>query len=358
MLHSLTVRNFRCIEYAELAFQPGLNLVAGANASGKTTLLEAIFFLGRARSFRTNRLEPLIRHQADELQVYGRVGEAASPLGIRRGRRHSEMRYAGQPVTSLAALAQAFPVQVLDPTVHGLLEEGPKQRRRFLDWGVFHVEQGFQSVWQRYNRALRQRNVLLRQEAAPEDFPPWEQELAETGSAIDRYRRAYLERLVPALLPVTTRLLALEAPIQLEYLPGWPEAEPLEAALARSREQDRSQGATRPGPHRADFTIKINNIRAQDMVSRGQQKVLAGALVLTQSRLYRERTGESAVLLADDLPAELDGAHLERFLELAGDGSSQLFLTAIRPDAVPESMRRDAAWFHVEQGAFRTAELV
>lgn len=352
MLNSLEIEHFRCIEHAALDFAPDVNLIFGDNASGKTSLLEAIFFLGRARSFRTPRIEPLIQDEADALQVTGTLGTGGQHLGIRRGRRSSEIRLGGATVRSLAELAQAFPVQALDPTVHGLLEDGPRHRRRFLDWGVFHVEQGFQAVWQRYNRALRQRNILLRQDAPRREFIPWEQELTESGGVLDGHRRAYLAQLSEALQPVAVTLLAIDQPVTLEYLGGWPDALTLAEALEAGWSQDMEQGATRSGPHRAEFVIRIGGRRVRERISRGQQKVLAGALVLTQMRLFRAATGLAAVLLADDLPAELDTGHLARFLELAGDGSSQLFMTSIRPESVPASLTDTGRVFHVEQGAF------
>lgn len=352
MLQSLTIHNFRCIEHAELAFAPDTNLIIGPNASGKTSLLEAIFFLGRARSFRTARLGPLIRDGTHELTVTGQVrhGQRVVPVGLRRGRRGAEMRLGGQPLRGLADLTENFPVQILDPTVHGLLDGGPRERRKFLDWGVFHVEQSFHGQWQRYSRGLKQRNVVLRSDGTRADALPWERELAEAGEAIDRQRRAYLKAIGPGLEAAAGQLLGTEEPVAAEYEPGWPAGERLADALARSWERDRSAGSTQVGPHRGDLAIRLGPHRVQDRVSRGQQKVLAGALVLTQLSEYRRRTGRAAALLADDLAAELDPAFLGRFLDLAQSGGSQLFITAIRPENLPESLISGARVFHVEHG--------
>ncbi|MEX0899213.1 MAG: DNA replication/repair protein RecF [Gammaproteobacteria bacterium] len=358
MLRSLTIQDFRCIERAELDFAPDLNLIVGPNASGKTTLLEAIFFLGRARSFRTARIGPLIRDEAHELVVSGQVsqGGRAVPIGLRRGRRGGEMRLATQPLRSLADLTEAFPVQVLDPTVHGLLDGGPRERRRFLDWGVFHVEQGFHGVWQRYSRALRQRNSALRAQADRSAVAVWERELLEAGSLIDAHRRRYLDALKPGLQQTATALLETDEAVELEYYPGWGREVDFEEALAKSGPRDRQSGATQVGPHRADLLIHLGSHRAQERVSRGQQKVLAGALVLSQLAEYHRRTGRAAALLADDVSAELDPAHLLRFLNLARAGASQLFITAIRPESLPAEVLESARMFHVEQGHVKTPE--
>ncbi len=356
MLTSLTIENFRCIEHAELEFAPGVNVISGANASGKTSLLEAIFFLGRARSFRTARIGPLIREGEAALMTAGTVdaGGRTRPLGIRRSRNQADMRVGGAVVKSLAELAQAFPVQVLDPTVHGLLDDGPRQRRRFLDWGVFHVERGFQSAWQAYSRALRQRNVLLRAGARREELDPWGRALAEAGEQMDQHRRAYMARLGPVFRAAASPLVG-GLDVSVSYRPGWPDGEPLSQALERSLHSDKKTGYTRVGPHRADLTVQIGEHDAQDRVSRGQQKVLAGALVITQLSEYHRVTGRSATLLADDLAAELDPDYLARFVDLVRAAAGQLFVTAIQPQSLPSEWLDGARQFHVEHGVVTSA---
>ena len=160
-LLAVQVEDLRCLHEADLRLDPKFTLITGPNAAGKTSLLEAIFFLGRGRSFRTRHVERLIRTGADGLTLIGHLAAAVRPLivGIRANRDRTEARVGGQPVVSFADLAAAFPVQVIDPNLHKLIEEGPAGRRRAMDWGVFHVEHSFAADWQRYQRALKQRNV-------------------------------------------------------------------------------------------------------------------------------------------------------------------------------------------------------
>lgn len=358
MLNSVTIQDFRCLVAAELDPGPELNLIFGPNAAGKTSILEALFFLGRARSFRTARIGPLIRAGESALTLNAKLadqGAGVRHLGIRRSRNAAEMRLGGAPVNSLAELAAALPVQVLDPTVHGLLDDGPRARRRFLDWGVFHVEQRFHAAWQRYGRALRQRNVLLRQEAPARDLAPWEEALAEAGTELHGYRTSYLAAISAKLRDSAANMLGIDDNVTVEYQGGWPEDSSLIEALAASRPRDYRTGTTQVGPHRADMVIRVGAFKAQDHVSRGQQKVLAGAMVLTQLQVYRAHTQRPAVLLADDLSAELDAAHLARFLALAQATGSQLFLTAIRPETLPADLIATARVFHVEHGQLRRA---
>jgi DNA replication and repair protein RecF len=168
-LDALVIEDFRCVARAELELDSRCNLISGANASGKTSLLEAIFVLGRGRSFRTARTEILIRNGAEAFTLAGKVAGAGRirPLGMRLGRDGMEARVSGRPVSGLAELATVLPAQAIDPEVHRLVEGGPQERRRFVDWGVFHVEPSFVDHWRRYQRALRQRNAALRTHQSP-----------------------------------------------------------------------------------------------------------------------------------------------------------------------------------------------
>ena len=163
-LAELRIENLRCIESAALEFSPELNLIAGENGAGKTSILEAIFLLGRGRSFRTRSTERLIRHHQPKLTVFGRTDdsppkragvEVAADGGTRA-------RIDGANALSLLELTGVLPVQAIDPEIHKLVDQGPERRRRWLDWLVFHVEPTFGLHWARYNRALKQRNAALR----------------------------------------------------------------------------------------------------------------------------------------------------------------------------------------------------
>src|SRR6185295_2580616 len=187
-LGSFHAERFRCLAAVELELDPGANVFIGPNASGKTSLLEAAFFLGRGRSFRSRRLDALIRHGQDAFVLTGRSSGGIAPvmLGVRAGRQGAEWHAGGAPAAGVAELAEQFPAQVIDPEIHKLLEEGPGRRRRFLDWGVFHVEPAFLPTWRRYHLALRQRNAALKQDRADSDLAAWEQELAASGEELVR----------------------------------------------------------------------------------------------------------------------------------------------------------------------------
>jgi len=350
-LDRLSIEDFRCIERAELALHPRCNLVSGANASGKTSLLEAMFMLGRGRSFRTARAEMLVRAGVAAFVLKGQIGSGGrgQPLGMRFSRDGMEARYAGRPVQGLAELAQILPVQAIDPEVHRLIEGGPQERRRYLDWGVFHVEPRFVELWRRYQRALRQRNAALKAGQSAAAVRAWDPELEESGQVVASYRARYLEALAPSVQAVGQRLLG--GRLELSLHQGWAADRGFAEALDASWTRDRERTLTHCGPHRADLGIRLEGHAARDRVSRGQQKLAAAALLLGQLRSDAEQGSAVAALLVDDPAAELDPTNLERLLREVVGLPAQLFVTALDPGNAALELLPAGHRFHVEHGS-------
>jgi len=350
-LERLRVENFRCVERAELEVDPRCNLISGQNGSGKTSLLEAVFFLGRGRSFRTARNEALVRSGTEAFVLTGRIVAArcSQAIGMRVGQQGIEARFAGRQVAGLAELATLFPVQAIDPEVHRLVEGGPQERRRYLDWGVFHVEPRFVEHWRRYQRALRQRNAALKSSQNARAIRAWDVELIEAGKLVNDYRVRYMESLQPAVAAAGERLLG--APIELGLNRGWSLERTLEEAIEASWLRDLERGLTHAGPHRADVSVRFGGATARDRVSRGQQKLAAAALLLGQLRCDAAQGSSLAALLVDDPAAELDAGNLGRLLDEVLDLPAQLFVTAL--DAGNPALRGlpSGQRFHVEHGS-------
>lgn len=348
-LGSFHAERFRCLADVELELDPGANLFIGPNASGKTSLLEAAFFLSRGRSFRSRRREALIAHGEESFLLTGKALGPIAPvaLGVRGSRKATEWHVGGAAAAGIADLAEQFPAQIIDPEVHKLLEEGPGRRRRYLDWGVFHVEHGFLPTWRRYHQALRQRNAALKQEASDDELAGWDQELASSGEMLARQREAYLARLVVPLACIGGALL--DAPISLLHQRGWDPEQSLILALGNDRRRDRRYKATQLGPHRGDVVVQVAGRAAKDHVSRGQQKLVAAGLMLAQLQIQeQEKPGRSALLL-DDPAAELDGENLARLMALVRAVPAQLWVTSLKPEI--SGLLGDSRMFHVKHGA-------
>jgi DNA replication and repair protein RecF len=351
---SLGIRSFRNISAVNIQPTAGLNLVAGDNAAGKTSLLEAIYYLGRGRSFRTHRHDRVISAGSDKFQVVAQLQRDSGqpvPLGIERSRARQTLRFNSKDLSSTSELARILPVQLIHPNSHRLLEEGPKYRRQFLDWGVFHVEHRFFPAWQRFQRALKQRNAALRQYGGKID-KAWEIELVEAATIIDAARNAYLldlqQHLAPYLRPIHG-----EVSIDISYQRGWEEGQSLSEALETYRETDRKRGHTSKGPQRADIEVRVDGVPAAERLSRGQQKLLVTALLLAQAGRLIEQTGETCIVLIDDLAAELDHNHRHAVIEVLHGMGSQAFITVIDPEPFEEMLAPEDSLFHVEHGMIK-----
>jgi DNA replication and repair protein RecF len=314
-------------------------------------MLEALFVLGRGRSFRTRRLERLIRHGCDEFMVVGTVDSGVGPvtLGVRGRGGGIEARLSGRPATSVGELAALFAPQIIDPEIHKLLEEGPARRRRFLDWGVFHVERGFMEAWRRFHRALKQRNAALKQGLPDGDVALWDEELVSAGELLSAQRERYSTGLASTIGGIGSELLGSE--VTIGFAGGWESGVSYATALDKSRERDRRFRATQVGPHRADIQVKIAGLTAKDHVSRGQQKLLAAALVLAQLTMQESDVGAATALLLDDPAAELDADSLGRLMRVVSRLRSQIVVTSLRPE-VP-GLPTAGRVFHVEHGRIR-----
>lgn len=334
-LVELVVEDLRCIERLETTLHPGLNLISGPNGVGKTSILEALFLLGRGRSFRTRSSERLIRHGQDRLIAFGRTKAHTIGVEVRRdpGRGGSTTRAKvdGEFAGSLAELTTAFPVQVIDPDVQQLVDGGATGRRRWLDWSVFHVEPGFGDHWSRYTRALKQRNAALRAGATSEALTAWDRELVVAGVPIAEARARHFDDLEPGWQRVQEALLGTV--VGATWVSGWDRERPLEEALRDARHHDVSRGTTSVGPHRADLRLKIGHRAAREVLSRGQQKLLALSMVLAQLELLHTILQIRPTLLIDDPAAELDNFRLGVFVERVRALQTQLVVTTLAPDS-------------------------
>lgn len=350
----LRAHHLRCFETVEIAPGPRLNWLIGANGAGKTTLLEAIHTMSHGRSFRAAGREALIRRGELGYDVYAELRyESGSRyrLGLARENARWQIRIDGTAHATLLPLLESCAVACFEPGSHALIAGAAEERRRFLNWGVFHVEHDAMALWRDYRRALRQRNALLRTQAPDLQFEPWEREMERFARELEACRRTYVNSLIPHLRAFATRFLPELGEPCFVYRPGWDAEDGFAIQLAEQREKDRRRGHTRHGPHRADWSLSFHYAPAREYLSRGQTKLAALVCVLAQAARFAEHAGEWPILCIDDLESELDANHQNQVLQWLTEQPLQAWITATA--APSKTGPASTALFHVEQGALR-----
>jgi DNA replication and repair protein RecF len=359
-LRSLRIENFRCFAAAELELGAGPNLLLGPNGAGKTSLLEAAFVLSYGRSFRRGGREALLRQGADGFRIVARIEAAEGQsrrLGLERDRAGWRARIDGEPVARLSDLFAACAVCCFEPGSHELVGGPAEGRRALVDWGLFHVEPGYIMQWRRYQRALRQRNAVLRAARPEAELLPWDEELTATALPLSHSRREYLDALRPHFGAALLSLLPEAGRCELLFRAGHvgSDREAFLAELREARGEDRQRGSTRRGPHRADWTPRFERIAEVTHLSRGQEKLVALALVLGQAALHRARVGSWPIVLLDDLASELDPEHQTWTVAHLTHQGIQVLATGAELTPSLAAWAATARVFHVEQGQVRAA---
>ncbi|MGR9014517.1 MAG: DNA replication/repair protein RecF, partial [Gammaproteobacteria bacterium] len=326
------------------------------NASGKSALLEAIYILGRAKSFRCSAIKSVISFTKDQLVVSAQSLQKNGnqlQLGIQLDGKNIDIHINQQTKQKRSDLAYALPLQLIHPKSYELLDAGSQIRREFLDWGVFNHDQDFLFAWRKYKKSLSQRNALLKTKHL-EQINVWDKELVYYGTIVDCFRQQYLEKFKPVFIEIIAKFLNLDG-IDLKLVSGWDTAKDFNVILLEDRDKDLRYGFTHSGPHRADFQLLINNRLAKDFVSRGQLKLLVMSLKLAQVQLLANEHSQTGCILIDDFAAELDVINRAKLLSYLSEMACQVFITATEEiDFGNLSQIKNYKMFHVEHGTIKS----
>ena len=353
-LVSICIQNIRVYENAQFIPDPNFNLIIGKNAGGKTTLLEAIHLLSTGRSYRTNKIEQLQRHNSQKLGVVGHIqikDENEALLGFFHchdvGRRAT---INGLVQTQVSQLAQYLPLQVISPDTHYEFLHNAKSRRGALDWCLFHVEQDFRRLWARYQRVLQQRNAGLKAKTQTKSRYVWDVELVEIGEIIHAKRQGLIVHLLPYYQQLCRELLGPDHEVDIKLESGWNDDISFAGSLVCDRIRDLARGFTHSGPQGADLQINLNSISSRTSASHGQYKLLVIALRLAQILYLLDSNGRQSCLLIDDLAAELDPIHRARLTNILANIPVQVFVTATELPSIDYQIWSSYKTFHVEHG--------
>lgn len=360
-IRQLDLSCVRNISQASLVFDPRFNFICGANGVGKTSLLEALYYLVSGKSFRTPRIRQFIQHNQREMFLFAGVCTVDTEtdlhdtnvrdvkVGVRKNLAHaSEIKINGVAQASLLPLATLLPMQVIAPDRASLVDDDAECRRRFLDWGVFHVEQNFPFLWKKLRNVVKQRNALLKQPLDGLQMHSWNQMLASLSEQITEMRRRYL-----AQLENSFRCLVQDPAFEIRLEQGWPSDRTLADCLQSSMMSDKCIGYSQYGAHRADVKLLYNAQPAKHRLSRGQRKLFNVYLVLAQIHHLYHSQGKRTICLIDDLASELDVVNRGKIYQLLNALDCQVFITGILVDPVLVEHAYPLKLFHVEHGCFQ-----
>ena len=351
-IKTLSIYTFRNLTEVHLTLSPFFNLIAGENGAGKSSILEAVYFLSHGRSFRGHVLEPLIQFNQQKTILHALIETATQneiSLGVMKSLvEESQIKIGGELCRSAAELATLLPVQLLNADSFDLLNGGPVCRRQWIDWGLFHVEHSYGDLWRQYNRVLKQRNAALKKGGGAV-VRCWDEELAQMGEKMALQRAYYIDQIMPLCNNIFGRFCDFS--FYFQYERGWDAKIPLVEALQCGLARDQHLGYTSTGPHRADLRLTIEDKPVQTILSRGQQKWLIYSLKLAQGLLLKQQTGKVCIYLLDDVPAEWDDQRQKTLIAVLQDMASQVLITGIDLSYLQElTADLPTKMFHVEHG--------
>lgn len=348
----LIIEHFRNLTAVDLEFNHGFNFLVGNNGSGKTSLLESIFYLGHGRSFKSSVTTRIINYDQPHFTLHGRIQEQQHQwsVGLQKLRQgNTIVKINGEDGNKIADLAHLLPMQIITPEGLTLLNGGPSYRRAFLDWGLFHHQPAFHSAWSNLHRLLKQRNAALQQTYDYEHLKVWDDELAKVAHQVSLWRAEYAQALSPEIEQTCCRFLP-ELEIHVSFHQGWEKESDYAEILRKNFERDKAIGYTMSGPQKADFRFKANGLPVEDVLSRGQLKLLMCALRLAQGEHLMVQKNRHCIFLIDDFASELDETKRALLAERLQRSGSQVFVTAISPDQLYQMQPERYRTFCVNNG--------
>lgn len=347
-LNNLQLRNFRNYEEANFSFDPGVNLILGENAQGKTNLLEAIFYLSAGHGFRTRKEAELIRFDAEYAEVEGNLFSQEREQTLRAilfaGKRPRQLFAGGVKVKSFAEVRGLLMTVLFCPEDLMVLRAGGAQRRKLLDTALCQLRPGYERALTEYHKLLEQKSRILKdwreQPGLLQLLPDYNLRMAQVGAILIGYRANYLEKLHRCTGEFHREFSGGKEALELSYKtvstiedPKAGKAVLEQAILDHQASHERAEldsGQCLTGPHKDDFDVMLDGVSLKSFGSQGQTRTAAISLKLAERQIIREDTGEEPVLLLDDVLSELDARRQDFVLNKISSG--QVFITCCETD--------------------------
>ena len=358
-IERLTILNFKNIQDVDFHPSPKINCFLGGNGMGKTNLLDAIYYLSFCKSFSGNSDIQCISHEADFALIQG-VYEADNKIdelfcGLRK-RQKKQFKKNKKEYDKLSEHIGCIPLILVTPSDSELIAGSGEERRRFLDLFLSQFDKAYLYALIRYNKALQQRNAILKNSALADDtlLQLWEEQLCSEGKKISEKRKAFIEQFVPIFVEIYQRICSSSEVVNLKYISHFDVEDPM-TAMQNRKERDKILGYTTVGVHRDDLEMLIDGYPIRKEGSQGQNKTFVVALKLAQFDFLKKATFKTPLLLLDDIFDKLDSSRVEQIVKLVLDPNfGQIFITDTNREHLDTILSNTKSEYHlykVENGS-------
>ncbi len=358
IIEKLSILNFKNIEQVDLSFSPKMNCFFGNNGMGKTNLLDALFYLSFCKSYTNLPDSQIIRHESDFCMLQGFYTIGGQPeefyCGIKKKQR-KQFKRNKKEYEKLSDHIGFLPLVMVSPSDTDLIQGGSEDRRKFVDMVISQYDKDYLHALIRYNKALEQRNALLKNNTLADDslFEIWEEQMVEAGNMIHEKRNLFLKEFIPIFQHFHQFICEMGEEVDLIYESQLDSAD-LSELLPNKRERDKILGYSTQGIHKDDFNFMLGGYLMKKVGSQGQSKTYLIALKLAQFDFLVRMGSNRPILLLDDIFDKLDARRVEQIIKLVADDKfGQIFITDTNRkylDEILRKMNHDYTLFYVENG--------
>ena len=355
MISEIKLNNFRCFKSSSISLSPEINFFYGANGSGKTSILEALYMCSSGRSFKSSNIQSLISFNEEVFSITGYDSSRGYTLQIIKNKTNPISIKVNNTKITTSKLIKEFPATAIHNNTFSFANAAPDFRRKMVDRSLFVSDKGFSETWFAFYRTLKQRNSIIKSKNT-NNIDPWNKKFSEEGEALHKKRLVFFEQSLKEFKDILSKLNPckttkyLEQTI-IEFTPGWNLGLTIYEALLENQSRDLARKTTTAGPHKADIKININNVEAKQILSRGEQKILSILWCCSQHEVLRKIYNINATLIIDDIKSELDNTTFEIFLDLLKHLNNQIIFSCIDDhfSSKIKPKNKDFKKFHVEQ---------